>query len=283
MCSGSFSSLKNLNLPRQVVPRAGPTVPTVPLCHPSATPLPPLCHPSATPLPPLCHPSATPLPPLCHPSATPLPPLCHPSAPSATPSLPACSPVFVRSTSRGHPVGWQYERPDGRARQNDACLHRITEQRRRRALSWIHSNDERGSTRWMEMDDDTTLLMDGNVSRYCPVFWGKALKTFARPAGVRPTNLRTRQKKTLVLLVHLLLLLLLAVVRYCSSSHGSNAHQRSQQGPSEDRLDRRGRRRRRGRRCRGRRRRRALDLVHDALGSGEFKRNAIDIGEDGRS
>ena len=54
------------------------------------------------------------------------------------------------------------------------------------------SSDERGSTRWM--DDTTLLMMDENVSRYCPVFWGKALRRFARPAGVRPTNLRTSKK-----------------------------------------------------------------------------------------
>ena len=57
------------------------------------------------------------------------------------------------------------------------------------------------------MDDTTLLMMDENVSRYCPVFWGKALRRFARPAGVRPTNLRTSKKTPVVIISTVLLCL----------------------------------------------------------------------------
>ena len=57
------------------------------------------------------------------------------------------------------------------------------------------------------MDDTTLLMMDENVSRYCPVFWGKALRRFARPAGVRPTNLRTSKKNPVVIISTVLLCL----------------------------------------------------------------------------
>jgi len=59
------------------------------------------------------------------------------------------------------------------------------------------------------MDDTTLLMMDENVSRYCPVFWGKALRRFARPAGVRPTNLRTSKKTPVVIISTVLLCLVI--------------------------------------------------------------------------
>ena len=59
------------------------------------------------------------------------------------------------------------------------------------------------------VDDTTLLMMDENVSRYCPVFWGKALKRFARPAGVRPTNLRTSKKNPVVIISTVLLCLVI--------------------------------------------------------------------------